>query len=464
MYTGLILVLVVVVSLPDTCGKVTQLEATPKDTYIFSPSYPQKYGDNIEESWLLVASDPSHVIHMEVIDSQIEASASCLYDFVQVHDGQNASAPVIGKFCGTSTPSYVTSGSSMYVLFKTDSSGGQIGFYIKYFSSPLTLTSSTPSSTTTRESISTTTAPLASTTLSESRLGASTNSMSTTSIIGILIAVAFCLTVVVIIIAIVCVYNSKKKSKIEPRKRPNEDDVWKKICTTPTPRRPILKPDPDLSSRSATSTTDMFSTNMTPRSPSGTLISPRQKSVSFRLNQDDYVIHSLSPVPASRQGVSCYDDVHDKHLNSPKSHYAHLDMMELSPRRLQPIQLPENRHAVPLTSYASGRMNQLPKVKIADETRKIDVISPRGSNQSKGLPNALKMAREARRARNINRVKSVEAFTRGHMYAKTSVSRIDLVRSGILRGERTGVPRVPNSNVRRNVDYHEYDVICESSK
>lgn len=107
-------------------------------------------------------------------------------------------------------------------------------------------------------------------------------------------------------------------------------------------------------------------------------------------------------------------------------------------------------------------MNQLPKVKFTDETSESDVMSPRGPNRSTGLPNALKKAREARRARNKNRVKSVEEFERGRVFAKTSVSRIDLVRCGMLGGERTGVPRVPKYDVRRNVDYPEYDVINES--
>ncbi|XP_071098018.1 uncharacterized protein [Haliotis cracherodii] len=460
MYTGVLCVLVVVVSLPDACVSVTQLKATPKDTYFFSPSYPVKYGDNLEESWLLVASDPSHVIHMEVVDSQIEDSASCLFDFVQVHDGENASAPVIGKFCGISTPSYVTSGASMYVLFKTDSSGSHIGFYIKYFSSPPTITTTT-SPTTTQECMTTTTttAPPDSTTLGESRLGASTVAMSTTSIIGILVAVAFCIAVVIIIIGSVYMHNSNK-AKIEPRKRPNEGDVWKKICSTPTPRRPILKHESDLSSRSTISTTDRLSTSMTSGFSSGTSSSPRQKSVSFRLNQDDYVIHNLAPVPES--GLTCYDDVDGKNLNNPQSHYAHLGMMELSPRRLQPIHIPEAKHATTLTSYASERMNQLPKVKFTDETSESDVMSPRGRNRSTGLPNALKKAREARRARNKNRVKSVEESERGRVFAKTSVSRIDLVRCGMLGGERTGVPRVPKYDVRRNVDYPVYDVINES--
>ncbi|GAU96104.1 hypothetical protein RvY_07594 [Ramazzottius varieornatus] len=51
----------------------------------------------------------------------IEGILGCRYDYVNVHDGASAAAPVLGRFCGTNGPQNVRStGNSMYITYTSD--------------------------------------------------------------------------------------------------------------------------------------------------------------------------------------------------------------------------------------------------------------------------------------------------------------------------------------------------------
>jgi len=53
----------------------------------------------------------------------------CQYDFVELHDGGTINSPIIGTFCGTSTPSTQTStGHVMFIRFRSDDSVPRSGF------------------------------------------------------------------------------------------------------------------------------------------------------------------------------------------------------------------------------------------------------------------------------------------------------------------------------------------------
>ncbi|KAI0215046.1 Exoskeleton protein RP43 [Lamellibrachia satsuma] len=60
--------------------------------------------------------------------------AICPYDKVKVYDGNSASAPLKGTFCGTTVPKFILSrGNTMYITFTSDYSVTASGFWIKYF-------------------------------------------------------------------------------------------------------------------------------------------------------------------------------------------------------------------------------------------------------------------------------------------------------------------------------------------
>ncbi|XP_059143098.1 tolloid-like protein 1 [Physella acuta] len=62
------------------------------------------------------------------------STPSCLFDYVEVFDGQGVTSRSFGRFCGNMFPRDLTSSSNyMYIVFTTDSSGTYKGFSGNYF-------------------------------------------------------------------------------------------------------------------------------------------------------------------------------------------------------------------------------------------------------------------------------------------------------------------------------------------
>lgn len=60
---------------------------------------------------------------------QIESHDECIYDYLEIRDGYDKSAPLIGQYCGYRLPADVQStGSELYVKFKSDGSVQKTGF------------------------------------------------------------------------------------------------------------------------------------------------------------------------------------------------------------------------------------------------------------------------------------------------------------------------------------------------
>ena len=63
----------------------------------------------------------------------LEADDGCNKDYVQVLDGVDEMAPVVGKFCGSTSPSPITSqGMALFVQFVSDASQQASGFRATY--------------------------------------------------------------------------------------------------------------------------------------------------------------------------------------------------------------------------------------------------------------------------------------------------------------------------------------------
>lgn len=63
----------------------------------------------------------------------LEASSSCRFDYVAVHDGGDSLAPLLGKFCGQVLPPNLRSSSNqLFLIFKTDSSVNGVGWRATY--------------------------------------------------------------------------------------------------------------------------------------------------------------------------------------------------------------------------------------------------------------------------------------------------------------------------------------------
>ncbi|XP_046553794.1 deleted in malignant brain tumors 1 protein-like [Haliotis rubra] len=111
-----------------SCGG--QLSAVSYDQYMTSPGYPQNYQNNMDCIWTLT-TDMSD-IKIDVLDSDIESASSCDYDYVEVYDGSSTNSDVIGKFCGTQEPTYVSSGTTVTIKFHSDNSNTEKGFRLSY--------------------------------------------------------------------------------------------------------------------------------------------------------------------------------------------------------------------------------------------------------------------------------------------------------------------------------------------
>ena len=77
--------------------------------------------------WTIYTEESAHVkLTFSFFDLE---GGSCNFDFVEVYDGDSESAPLIGKWCGTTSPGVVESSkSTMLVRFRTDSSVTKNGF------------------------------------------------------------------------------------------------------------------------------------------------------------------------------------------------------------------------------------------------------------------------------------------------------------------------------------------------
>ena len=60
---------------------------------------------------------------------EIENHDNCVYDFLEIRDGEDAAAPLIGTFCGYKMPKDIKSSTnSLWIKFVSDGSVQKAGF------------------------------------------------------------------------------------------------------------------------------------------------------------------------------------------------------------------------------------------------------------------------------------------------------------------------------------------------
>ena len=98
-----------------------------------SPDYPQKYGDNRNCSWQIVASQ-YHIIELRFQTFDIENG----YDSVEVFDGEISSSKSLGKYSGDCNPGVLYSnGNAMSLSLHSDELYSEEGFLAYYRTSKL---------------------------------------------------------------------------------------------------------------------------------------------------------------------------------------------------------------------------------------------------------------------------------------------------------------------------------------
>ncbi|MGH0167823.1 UNVERIFIED_CONTAM: hypothetical protein FKN15_053442 [Acipenser sinensis] len=95
---------------------------------ITSPNWPDKYPSKKECTWA-ITSTPGHRIKIAFNEMDMEPHQECAYDHIELYDGRDAKAPVLGRFCGSKKPEPVISTANrMFIKFFSDNSVQKKGF------------------------------------------------------------------------------------------------------------------------------------------------------------------------------------------------------------------------------------------------------------------------------------------------------------------------------------------------
>ena len=114
------------------CG--AQLQASNTRRQFFShPSYgDDNYESNLHCVWQLTARSGSR-IHLRFKEFDVGKENVCGYDYVIIRDGNNSTAPLLGRVCGERSQELVSRGNRMWIQFRTDLTTNKKGFIAEYW-------------------------------------------------------------------------------------------------------------------------------------------------------------------------------------------------------------------------------------------------------------------------------------------------------------------------------------------
>lgn len=120
------------------CGAQLHSSAN-KRQFVSHPSYgDDNYKSNLHCRWQLKARS-GYIVRLRFKEFDAENEKLCGYDYVIVRDGNNSTAPLLGRVCGQGSPGssreFVSSGNQMWIQFKTDLTNNKKGFIAEYFRS-----------------------------------------------------------------------------------------------------------------------------------------------------------------------------------------------------------------------------------------------------------------------------------------------------------------------------------------
>ncbi|KAH9509855.1 Deleted in malignant brain tumors 1 protein, partial [Bulinus truncatus] len=108
-------------------GKLTASSGT-----ITSPGYPTQYVNNLMCAWS-IETRSLQKISFRITDIALELHSTCFWDYVDVYDGPSSNAPRLLHTCDSSSLVTIRStGTVMYVIFRTDFSVTNRGFSANY--------------------------------------------------------------------------------------------------------------------------------------------------------------------------------------------------------------------------------------------------------------------------------------------------------------------------------------------
>ncbi|XP_021007731.1 tolloid-like protein 2 [Mus caroli] len=103
--------------------KISSAEGT-----LMSPNWPDKYPSRKECTWN-ISSTAGHRVKITFSEFEVEQHQECAYDHLELYDGTDSLAPILGRFCGSKKPDpVVATGSSLFLRFYSDASVQRKGF------------------------------------------------------------------------------------------------------------------------------------------------------------------------------------------------------------------------------------------------------------------------------------------------------------------------------------------------
>ncbi|XP_018410010.1 PREDICTED: astacin-like metalloendopeptidase [Nanorana parkeri] len=111
-----------------TCGSVL---TNPMGTFS-TPNYPSSYPPSMDCTWVLTAP-PGFIVSVNMTDFTLEYKSTCTFDYMLAFDGPKITSPLMGRYCGKTTPPALTStGNSLLIQAHSDNSIQLKGFLAKY--------------------------------------------------------------------------------------------------------------------------------------------------------------------------------------------------------------------------------------------------------------------------------------------------------------------------------------------
>ncbi|KAJ6633667.1 Dorsal-ventral patterning protein tolloid, partial [Pseudolycoriella hygida] len=112
------------------CGGELNLESGGR---LDSPNYPLDYLPNRECIWRITFPE-EYQVALKFQSFEVENHDNCVYDYVEVRDGDSADSRLIGVFCGYKIPPDMRSTTNkMFVKFVSDGSVQKAGFSASFF-------------------------------------------------------------------------------------------------------------------------------------------------------------------------------------------------------------------------------------------------------------------------------------------------------------------------------------------
>ncbi|XP_021261216.1 CUB domain-containing protein 2 isoform X2 [Numida meleagris] len=113
----------------DACGG----QLTGLSGEITSPRYPESYPNDAECRWSIRATGGP--LTLVFADFQVEGGQGCGFDYVALFDGPTATAPNLGRYCGSARPPRtISSTQHLFILFKSDFNIVGRGFKAHFYS------------------------------------------------------------------------------------------------------------------------------------------------------------------------------------------------------------------------------------------------------------------------------------------------------------------------------------------